>query len=78
MFHDLAGHEDLTETIIGCAIRVHETFGPGLLERVYKTCVGIELRDAGLKVDVSDVSPLVYHGRELEASSALTLSSTTS
>ena len=36
MFKDAAGHEDLTEAIIACGIRVHEVWGPGLLESVYK------------------------------------------
>ncbi len=66
MFHDIAGHEDLTETIIGCAIRVHETFGPGLLESVYKASLVIELEEAALKVDQSRRVPLIYRGRTLD------------
>ena len=48
---DTAGHEDLTESIIGCGIRVHASWGPGLLESVYKECLLIELEDAGHRVD---------------------------
>jgi len=31
--------EELTEKIIGCAIEVHRTLGPGLLESVYRECM---------------------------------------
>ncbi len=44
--------DDLTEKIIGAAIEVHKTLGPGLLESIYEEalCVELELREAaGLK-----------------------------
>ena len=47
MYRDIAGHEELTGKIIECGIRVHEIFGPGLLESVYRPCLTLELRDAG-------------------------------
>ena len=28
--------DDLTHTIIGCAYKVHNTLGPGFLEKVYE------------------------------------------
>jgi GxxExxY protein len=65
MFHDIAGHETLTNGIIGCAIRVHETFGPGLLESVYKQCFIIELEEAGYRVDTTRRIPLIYRGRDI-------------
>ena len=52
----------LTRTIIGCAITVHSTLGPGLLESAYQACLILELRHAGLGVDVSVAVPLVYRG----------------
>jgi GxxExxY protein len=33
----------LTEKIIGCAIEVHRTLGPGLLESAYEQCLAREL-----------------------------------
>jgi len=39
--------DDLTEKIIGAAIEVHRTLGPGLLESIYEEalCVELELRE---------------------------------
>ena len=41
-------HDPLTERIIACAIEVHRTTGPGLLESVYDVCLAYELELAGL------------------------------
>jgi GxxExxY protein len=57
--------EKLTETVIGCGIRVHEYFGPGLFESVYRGSMQIELQDAGLDIDTSRRIPLVYKGIDL-------------
>ncbi len=67
MFHDTGGHEQLTADIIGCGIRVHEAFGPGLFESVYKPCLVIELRAAGLEVDTTRRIPLTYRGHTIDA-----------
>jgi GxxExxY protein len=40
----MKGFEKLTEEIIGAAIEVHRTLGPGLLESVYEECMALELR----------------------------------
>ena len=41
---------EITERIIGCAIKVHSTLGPGLLESTYEICLVHELQKIGLKV----------------------------
>jgi GxxExxY protein len=38
----------VTERIIGCAIEVHRTLGPGFLERLYEDAMAFELGAAGL------------------------------
>jgi GxxExxY protein len=43
--------EELTEKIIGCAMKVHSGLGPGFLESVYAKALAYELRKAGLKVE---------------------------
>lgn len=40
--------DPLTEKVIGCAIEVHRTLGPGLLENVYQQALAYELTQAGL------------------------------
>ena len=41
------GHA-LTQQVIGCAVEVHRTLGPGLLEGIYEACLCHELSVAGL------------------------------
>jgi hypothetical protein len=73
MFHDTAGHEQLTEDIIGCAIRVHEAPGPGLFESIYKPCMVIELRASGFEVDTTRI-PVTYRGHDIGRRIVLTSS----
>lgn len=61
-----AGTNELTRTIIGCAIRVHKECGPGLLESAYIPCLSLELRDAGLEVATRVAVPLTYRGIRLD------------
>ena len=43
----------LTETVIGCAMKVHRTLGPGFLESVYLNALAYEVRRAGLAVELA-------------------------
>jgi GxxExxY protein len=56
----------ITGTIIDAAMKVHSTFGPGLLESAYKACLVYELRKRGLRVDVEVALPLIYDGVKLD------------
>ena len=40
----------LSYDIVGCAIKVHKTLGPGLLESVYEKCLKFELEKRGFDV----------------------------
>jgi GxxExxY protein len=53
---------NLTEQIIGAAIEVHRTLGPGLLESVYPDCLMIELRKRTLRFDAQRYVPIHYKG----------------
>ena len=50
----------ITETIIGCAIKVHRKLGPGLLESAYQECLMFELVKAQLNVIKEKPQPLIY------------------
>ena len=52
----------MTETIIGCAMRVHSVLGPGFLESVYAKALAHELRKAGLKVECEKLITVKYDG----------------
>jgi|SRR5579863_6479535 len=56
----------ITEKIIGAAIRVHRSLGPGLLESAYEACVAFELGEAALRVERQKPVPLVYRGIKLD------------
>jgi GxxExxY protein len=58
----------LTEKIIGLAIKVHRTLGPGLLESVYNHCLSWELQQHGIQIDREILLPLVYNNQRLEKS----------
>ena len=52
--------DPLTEKIIGCAIEVHRTLGPGLLESTYESALCVELAIAGLSFQRQLVVPVAY------------------
>ncbi len=56
----------ITERIIGAAIQIHRTLGPGLLESAYVTCLAYELKKAGFEVEEQKPLPLVYEEVKLE------------
>ena len=64
---------DLAYTIVGCAIEVHKSLGPGLLESVYQTCLIDELSDSGLIVQSQVYVPIKYKGKDLGGSLKLDL-----
>jgi len=55
-------YEDLTQRIIGCAMQVHRTLGPGFLESVYQNALAHELRKAGLKIECEKKIRVIYDG----------------
>jgi GxxExxY protein len=57
---------ELTQKVIGCAMRVHTALGPGLLESAYKECLCFELRNADLFVEKEKSMPLVYSDVKLD------------
>ncbi len=56
---------NLTERIIKCAIEVHKTLGPGLLESIYEKAICHEVGIEGLKYQSQVVVPIMYKGTAL-------------
>jgi GxxExxY protein len=57
---------DLTHKIIGAAIEVHRTLGPGLLESAYQACLAKELELNGIQFKFEWPLPLEYKGLHLK------------
>lgn len=58
--------DELTYELIGAAIHVHKSLGPGLLESIYHECVKIELTDRGIQFDTELKVPIEFNDRQLE------------
>jgi len=57
---------EITETIIGAAIRVHKELGPGLLESAYQECLFFELQQADVQVEKEKPLPLIYRNVKMD------------
>ena len=58
--------DELSNRVIGCALEVHRTLGPGLLESAYEQCLFYELSQAGLAAQCQADLPIQYKGVRLE------------
>lgn len=56
----------VTEKVIGAAIKIHRKLGPGLLESAYEACLAYELEQLGLRVERQKPVPLVYEAVKLD------------
>ncbi len=54
--------DDLTKIIIGCAYKVHNALGTGLIEKVYENALRIELQKLGLRVKQQEPVNVRYEG----------------
>ena len=59
-------HEELTYEIIGTAMEVHATLGPGFLESVYQEALAIELLSRGMPFEEKKRLDVFYKGIKLE------------
>ena len=56
----------LSSKIIGAAIEVHKTLGPGLLESAYEECLCHELNIQGLLFEKQNPLTIYYKGKKLD------------
>jgi GxxExxY protein len=64
---EVSGVNQVTQSIIGCAMKVHTALGPGLLESAYEVCLMHELVKAGFTVQSQLALPIEYDGVKLDA-----------
>jgi GxxExxY protein len=57
---------ELSRLIIGKAIEVHRSLGPGLLESAYRECLFYELKKSGFELIKEKPVPLIYEGISLD------------
>jgi GxxExxY protein len=73
MLQDNESLDRITRRIIGAAIEVHKTLGPGLLESAYQACLAYELRQLGFKVAEQQPLPIGYKNANLDCGYRLDL-----
>ncbi len=52
--------DELSNVVIGCALKVHKAPGPGRLESTYEECLCYEPAQAGLKFERQKELPIKY------------------
>lgn len=57
---------EISKIVFECALKVHKTLGPGLLESAYEECMFYELKKSNLKVEKQKALPLVYEEVKLD------------
>lgn len=73
MVKNLMTERELTEKVIGCAIEVHRTLGPGLLESAYQRSLVHELEVQEIPFASEMVLPIDYKGIKLDCGYRLDL-----
>lgn len=58
---------EVSYAVIGAAMKVHRTLGPGLLESAYEICLAYELMKLGRPVERQKPLPVVYENVKLES-----------
>ncbi|WP_428230393.1 GxxExxY protein [Flavobacterium sp.] len=57
---------ELSRIVFNCALKVHQTLGPGLLESAYEECLFYELKKLGLEIEKQKPLPLIYEEVKLD------------
>ncbi|MEQ1841118.1 MAG: GxxExxY protein [Verrucomicrobiales bacterium] len=55
-------YKDESYQIVGCAMEVHNTLGPGLNEKPYENALSIEFKLAGIDFLQQQPYPVIYKG----------------
>ena len=57
---------EISKIVFDCALKVHKTLGPGLLESAHGECLFYELSKTGLFIEKQKALPLIYEEVNLE------------
>jgi GxxExxY protein len=57
---------EISKIVFDCALKVHKTLGPGLLESAYEECLFYEIEKTNLKVEKQKALPLIYQDVKLD------------
>lgn len=58
--------DDITDKIIGNAIKIHKKLGPGFLESVYQSALAYELKQSNIKFEKEKELPVKYENIKLD------------
>lgn len=58
--------EEIIKVILDEAFLIHKSIGPGMLEKVYQTCLAYRLRKKGLFVEEEKPVPVVFEEVRME------------
>ena len=58
--------DDLSHSVIGCAIEVHRALGPEVLESAYEQCLAHELARNNILFQLQHPQPVEYKGIHLD------------
>ena len=59
--------QKLTQQVIGAAIEVHKTLGPGLLESSYEACLMFELLQQSIDAHQQVLLPINYKNQHIDS-----------
>ena len=65
MINEQYKYSELTDKIIGCAMKVHSALGNGFQEVIYQRAVEIEMADAGLSFSREQEMPIYYKNQQI-------------
>ena len=57
---------EISKIVFDCALKVHKSLGPGLLESAYEECLYYELKKFDIIVQKQKPLPLIYEDVKLE------------
>ncbi|MFM9944316.1 MAG: GxxExxY protein [Bacteroidia bacterium] len=57
---------EISKIVVECALKVHKTLGPGLLESAYEECMFYEFSKLDFVVQKQKALPLIYEEVKLE------------